>query len=797
MGTRITGAEKVYAAAEQWVQRALRMDDSLFTPGAPIWSSRWLGELRERFLDRPDKWRGPDFFKKLEQLLADSPPEVYQLMGEVLYVSYLIVSKSAIGGAKKKERINQVLGWSPTSAAIPDDCVDGLTPGVAHPGAFFIANFPIHPGYIIEMVEQWKEQAPDERLLDHNDPEAAWEFKKFVRGVDWRGVLQSDYPNSPTAQREALLHLVHPDTFEAIVNTDHKNKIASAFANYVKEPSDDVDRKIMQIRQGIEAELGRDFKFFDQEIVWKWRDPTGPWDEFVRRARQYVDSGRLESEEIEYKAEIGRRLVAAREAVLANSDDWGRLVNAGMINSNNNLIHYIQISKFHDWVKESPNDTLTALQALWTQDDVSVTDRITAFCNLFPWSVTGGAGTRMTTASVLLMGLDVEQYPPFRVGVFNEAYERTGYDKPERDADEAALYEHALGFLDRFIEEAAERGLTLRHRLDAQSVVWGISGEPPPPPPPCHDLQALATDLHLPVKFLENIDTLLRDKKQVIFQGPPGTGKTYVAQKLAACLAGSDDRVTLVQFHPSYAYEDFVQGFRPALVNGQPGFELRDGPLLRAAEQAREEPDADHFLVIDEINRGNLAKVFGELYFLLEYRDSEMQLQYKEEKFSLPKNLYIIGTMNTADRSIALVDLALRRRFYFVEFHPDDEPVKGVLRRWLKANGLDHMVWVADVVDRANDRLKDDLHAAIGPSYFMKPGLDEAAVERIWKHSILPYVEERRFGGGERAEDFGLDGLRRAGVSGGSQDEQSGDAGANGNGDVGDDGNQNDGANDA
>ena len=130
---------------------------------------------------------------------------------------------------------------------------------------------------------------------------------------------------------------------------------------------------------------------------------------------------------------------------------------------------------------------------------------------------------------------------------------------------------------------------------------------------------------------------------------------------------------------------------------------------------------AKHFLVIDEINRGNLARVFGELYFLLEYRDSEMDLQYSDEPFSLPDNLYIIGTMNTADRSIALVDLALRRRFYFVEFHPDDEPVKNVLRNWLsaKAPGMD---WVADVVDAANEKLRDDRHAAIGPSYFMKSG---------------------------------------------------------------------------
>ena len=210
-----------------------------------------------------------------------------------------------------------------------------------------------------------------------------------------------------------------------------------------------------------------------------------------------------------------------------------------------------------------------------------------------------------------------------------------------------------------------------------------------------------------------------------------------------------------MQLHPSYAYEDFVQGFRPTIEGGQPGFKMRDGPLLRAAKLARADPDADHFLVIDEINRGSLAKVFGELYFLLEYRDEKIRLQYQrddEKDFSLPNNLYVIGTMNTADRSIALVDLALRRRFYFVEFHPDDEPVKGVLRRWLEANALDDMEWLADVVERVNELLEKDRHAAIGPSYFMKPGLNDAKVERIWKHSVLPYIEERRFGGDEVTE---------------------------------------------
>lgn len=173
-----------------------------------------------------------------------------------------------------------------------------------------------------------------------------------------------------------------------------------------------------------------------------------------------------------------------------------------------------------------------------------------------------------------------------------------------------------------------------------------------------HDsLEKLADELLWDVRHLERIERLLRDKRQVVFQGPPGTGKTYVARKLAECLAGSSDRVRIVQFHPSYAYEDFVQGYRPTLEDGRHGFDLRDGPLLEVAQMAEDEPDETHVLVIDEINRGNLSKVFGELYFLLEYRNVEMRLQYSDDEFSLPDNLWIIGTMNTADRSIALAPI--------------------------------------------------------------------------------------------------------------------------------------------
>ena len=356
------------------------------------------------------------------------------------------------------------------------------------------------------------------------------------------------------------------------------------------------------------------------------------------------------------------------------------------------------------------------------------------------------------------------------------------------DDDDACPYVHRrsvqwINTIDRYndLPEAAQKALRSNstvfkvHDDDLPNLLLTQPrpfAEDEPPSDAAENLSGIATDeLYFPdTSFLEEIQQLLDEKLQVIFQGPPGTGKTFVARKLARHWAGSDDRVVFVQFHASYAYEDFVQGYRPVLFeNGRPGFRLRPGPLMQIATRARKDQDNVYFLVIDEINRGNLGKILGELYFLLEYRDEAVRLQYAEdgdEPFTLPSNLRIIGTMNTADRSIALVDLALRRRFSFVDFSIEEEPIKGLLRRWLHENDLDHMTWVADMVDRANDKLENN-HAAIGPSYFLRvgpdgnPALDEADVRRIWKHNILSYVEEHIWGEEDRLQEFDLNALRR------------------------------------
>lgn len=268
---------------------------------------------------------------------------------------------------------------------------------------------------------------------------------------------------------------------------------------------------------------------------------------------------------------------------------------------------------------------------------------------------------------------------------------------------------------------------------------------------PDRTVRDLADELYLDEPFLDTIVGLLREKKQVVFQGTPGTGKTYVARKVAEWFTGSVDRVRLVQFHPTYSYEDFVEGFRPRTDGA--GFRLVDGPLVTMAEQARADPDHNHVLVIDELNRGNVARVFGELYFLLEYRDQQVRLLYREKPFTLPSNLYLIATMNTADRSIALLDSALRRRFYFVDFQPDHGSVAGVLRRYLQTSHPDY-VWVADMVAAANQRIADP-DAAIGPSHFFRDTpIDDTWLEMVWEHAVLPTLQDHFHGRSDRLTDL-------------------------------------------
>jgi MoxR-like ATPase len=246
----------------------------------------------------------------------------------------------------------------------------------------------------------------------------------------------------------------------------------------------------------------------------------------------------------------------------------------------------------------------------------------------------------------------------------------------------------------------------------------------------------------------------IKRKGQVIFYGPPGTGKTYLAERLAKYLISEGDGFKdIVQFHPAYAYEDFIQGIRPQpREDGTLNYPIVRGRFLEFCDRAKSHQGIC-VLIIDEINRANLARVFGELMYLLEYRDREMNLS-GGGTLKIPSNVLIIGTMNTADRSIALVDHALRRRFAFLSLSPD----YNILRQYHQKKAINFPVEaLISELTRLNNQL--DRHYQVGISFFLRDNLKDE-IEDIWKMEILPYLEEYFFDQPEKLDDFGWETIK-------------------------------------
>lgn len=773
---RADGAS-VYDAVHQFVEWALVTDGSLFTPGRAVWSLAAIEDLHRRFNLQPDT-SSDRFDVKLRRQLNGAADSTIQFTAEALYIHLLIVDD--IGGTAKRRLLSAVLSWMREPVPVPPELDEALDHGFVGGGLAFKTLRPSQLRFLVEFARLWKGLTDDSRRGALADP---WKFKQVL----WEVPIQSGF-----AQREALLHLVFPDTFEDMIAREHKSRIAESFAEYVTEPSDDVDRRLLQVRQRAQERFGGGFSFYDPEVRPLW-DPVAEdarlWDEFLKWGVKFQAEPNFGTDEREYKLRLAAQLRVAVEA-LAKGRDWIDALVSAFGSSENNLTRWQANQPFLAWCREHSEEAATALRGLWAPR-AHLRERLRAFLDGVPDDLLSGSDL-LRVLALLLLGANPEEWPPMTAGALAKACKLTGYPPPSPGSDEGQRYRYALTFLDRLIKEGAGRGVQLQDHLEAQGLMWAVTewevpdgwtddekaavlawrgGRPAavgPVPAGARSLQQLADELFMPLDFITDVVDLLRARKQIILYGPPGTGKTYLARKLADHLAPDPERRDLVQFHPSYSYEDFVEGYRPEEKDGVLSYKLKPGPLLRLAGRAEGRAE-DYVLVIDEINRGNLPRILGELLYALEYRGQPVTLMYRELPMSLPPNLLVIGTMNTADRSVGLIDAALRRRFHFVRMFPDEGPLAGLLRSWLDKNNPE-MIATADIVDRLNAKLRETVgpHLQVGYSHFLREDLSQEVLAKIWDNDIMPLLEDQFFGREDELKAFSLERLRE----GRSEDDQ-------------------------
>jgi len=699
----------------------------LFVPDRSVWSAETLEDLHTRFNLAPDE-SSDSFEKKFARQLEGASAATIQLAAEIVYVHFLVASD--IGAKAKRRLVELIISWSPEPISIPQDLQDAFSAGVCSTGVAFKTYRPNQLWFLIDTLRAWKALTADRRSELLAD---AWAFKDWVESVPQKAAY---------TQRQALLHLVFSDVFEEMVSREHKALIIKAFGADASAPLPaDPDRALAVIREQLNPEYGSDFSFYVPGVVERWRP------ELSKTAVISQSSD-----------EPSRRawFIRGTEGNKSHVPDW---LSGGFC-----AIGWLELG-------ELPIDI----------DRASLVERLRV---TYP---DASDGTNRNSAGVILRFLQAMRVgdivlapngPDLYVGVVDGPveYRPAGTHSPWRRAVDWANPETPIARSDASASLYSKMRTLLTLTDISENLAELSAYLEPAPGAPIRSAVAeaalpdatpeLAADLHLPESWLQNQIDLLRRKRQLVFYGPPGTGKTFIAQALADHLTGDPSASTLVQFHPSYSYEDFFEGFRPrATTAGMVGFELVQGPLRRMAEAADHDRGRPYVLIIDEINRANVAKVFGEMYFSLEYRERAVALQYSGDSlFQLPQNLYIIGTMNTVDRSIALVDAAMRRRFFFTALFPDRPPIDGLLGEWLAVNHLPNEI--AIIHAELNRRIGDN-EAAIGPSYFMEADIgDPGVLDLVWEHAVLPQLEEHHFGTNIDVRDrYSLVAIRRAAMN--------------------------------
>ncbi|MFE5775306.1 McrB family protein [Brachybacterium sp. NPDC056505] len=695
---------------------------SIIDPATTIWTAEAAEDLRARVADNPIAGNAQGQWAKFDLQLQGAPREVVLLAAELVFLREHAIRN--LTPEKRRSHVDSVLAHIEPGTALPARMAEWLARPTGSAGAkvgqAYFGRMWRHIIWGSTFVRYWTSLDEPEREAARRDP---WELQRVMLDS---GEDEADF-------RNALQFLIRPDVFELITAPDMKQRVRNGLAARIGGGSgaapDRVDRDLLGIRLALAREAKEPFNFWDPWVRGLW-DPLSIAEDAEAdpaaepRERHYwlFAPGREASKWPEFSS----------EGIMAIG--WDELGDLAEYSSREAVRHALDPEGNQGSMK---NDVL----AVWQfENEMEVGDIIYA---------KRGRRELIGRGEVI----SEARFEPERESYRNvRSVEWTHVGTWEHPGD-AAL--KTLTDITKYsgYAEKLEVLFTEDEDVELRSVTTD--------PLPAYGKADFLKEVYLHEERYDRLRSLLARKKNVILAGPPGVGKTFAAKRLAQSIMGVKDpsRIRVVQFHQSYSYEDFMMGYRP---NEDAGFTLTEGPFYEFCEVARaDDTDRPYFFIIDEINRGNISKIFGELLMLIEAdkRGHDLRLLYKNERFSVPPNLHIIGMMNTADRGLAVLDYALRRRFGFFEMRPSFES-EG-FRRWQRGLGSSSLDALVETLVALNRVIADDPALgqgfAIGHSFLTGPAAGEMLGDwlvSVVEDELIPLLDEYWFDELTRAEEW-------------------------------------------
>lgn len=697
---------------------------SVIDPLTTIWTAEATEDLRARIEDNLIPGTDQGQWDKLDRQLQGASREVVLLAAELVFLREHPLQAAL--PETRRAHVERVLAHVDSPAPIPEPMSKWLSrpAGTAgfEPGSWYNGALWRHVIWVSTFVCHWNTLPDAERQIARTDP---WELQRVMLAS---GDDRSDIRNT-------LQFLARPDAFEPISAARTKEKIRDGLADRIGGPHGNdpasIDRDLLDIRTALVREVEGPFHFWSNGVEELWN--SSPTDS---------DSVDIEITEL---AEPRQRHYWIYSPG-AQASEWKNFSASDIMAIGWDELGDLATYPSREAIKQALDlegnggSMKNAVLAMWQfHNEMAVGDIVYA---------------KRGRREVLGRG-EVTSDARFESGRASFKHVRS------LKWTHIGSWEHPGDAVTKTLTD-----ITPQHDY-VEKLETLITGDVEPELPalaallPIYDKAAFLSEVYLSEERYDRLCALLGRKKNVILAGPPGVGKTFAAKRLAYSIMGAKDpsRVQMVQFHQSYSYEDFMMGYRPTESGG---FTLTEGPFYRFCEEARaDDNDRPSFFIIDEINRGNISKIFGELLMLIEAdkRGQDLRLLYKNETFSVPPNVHIIGMLNTADRSLAVLDYALRRRFGFFDMTPGFD--SGGFTRWQQKADSPTLDCLVKVVLDLNTAIADDPALgqgfAIGHSFLSLPTgshADDAWLYSVVEDELIPLLNEYWFDEPVKAEEW-------------------------------------------